>query len=104
MSLKYTVVLVWVVLLSCKMVMTSFEVVLVNRSVTDSFRVGKDGCTNDASVCTSSATCQSDGSYLCSESKPNFRNPNIIIGGGGLEYDDSYGCVSSEILRFEVGK
>ncbi|CAB4004021.1 Hypothetical predicted protein [Paramuricea clavata] len=85
------------------MVLTSCEVVLVNRNVKDSFRVGKDGCTNDASVCTSSATCQSDGSCLCSGSKPNFSNPNIIVGGGRLEYGDSYGCVSSEYLRFGVG-
>jgi hypothetical protein len=105
MSLKYTVVLVWVICLYYKVVMTGCEVVLVNRNITDSFRVGEDGCTNNVSVCTSSATCQSDGSCLCSgSSKPNFGNPNVIIVDGGLKYDDSYGCVSSELLRFGVGK
>ena len=105
MSLKYNIVLVWVICVYYKVVMTGCEVVLVNRNITDSFRVGEDGCKNNASdsVCTSLATCQSDGSCLCSGSKPNFRNPNIIV-GGGLEYGDSYGCVSSEHLRFGVGK
>ncbi|CAB4004024.1 Hypothetical predicted protein, partial [Paramuricea clavata] len=104
MSLKYNIVLVWAISLSCKVVMTGCEVVLVNRDDVDSFRVGEDGCTNNASVCTSSATCQSDGLCLCSDSEPNFRNPKIIVGGGGgLKYGDSYGCVSSNDLRFEVG-
>jgi hypothetical protein len=72
--------------------------------ITDSFRVGEDGCTNNASVWTISATCQFDGSScLCSGSKPNFRNPNIIVGGNVLKYGDSYGCVSSDHLRFGVG-
>ncbi|CAB4044499.1 Hypothetical predicted protein [Paramuricea clavata] len=102
MSLRYKVVLVWVTCLSCKVIMTGCEVVLVNRNVTDSFRVGNDGCTNDATVCTSSATCQSDGSCLCSDSKPNFRNP-VIIADGAIKYGDSYGCVSSEFMRSGVG-
>jgi hypothetical protein len=38
---------VWVIYLSYKMVMTGCEVVLVNRNVLDSFRVGKDGCTHN---------------------------------------------------------
>jgi hypothetical protein len=105
MSLKYTVALVWVICLCYKVVLTGCEVVLVNRDLRDSFRVGKDGCTNNTSVCTSPATCQSDGSCLCSVDKPNFRNPNIIVvgGGGGLKYGDSYGCVSSDDLRFGIG-
>jgi hypothetical protein len=44
MSLKYTVVLVWVICLSYKMVLTGCEVVWVRRDVVDSFHVGKDGC------------------------------------------------------------
>ena len=94
MSLKYTVVLVWVICLSCKIVLTGCGVVLVNRDLRDSFRVGKDGCTNDESVCTSSATCQSDGLCLCSVDKPNFRNPATRSGD-----DKSYGCLDSESIR-----
>jgi hypothetical protein len=105
MSLKYNIVLVWNICLSCKVVMTGCEVVWVNRNDVDSFRVGKDGCTNNASVCTSSAACQSDGSCLCSGNKPNFRNPEIVnADNGGLKYGDSFGCVNSENLRNEVGK
>ena len=104
MSLKYNVVLVWVIYLSCKVVMTAgCEVVLVSRNVTDSFRVGEDGCTNNASVCTSSATCQSDGSCLCNADKPNFRNP-VIIAEPSFMYGDSSGCVSSEFMRSGVGE
>jgi hypothetical protein len=44
MSLKLAVVLLWVICLSCKVVMTGCEVVLVNRNIIDSFRVGEDGC------------------------------------------------------------
>ena len=92
MSLKYTV---WVIYLCYKVVMTAgCEVVLVNRNVTDSFRVGKNGCTNDERVCTSSATCQSDGLCLCSADKPNFRNPAT------RRVDDkSYGCLDSKSIR-----
>jgi hypothetical protein len=75
MSLKYTVVLVWVIYLSCKVVMTGCEVVLVNRNITDSFRVGEDGCTNDATVCTDfGATCQLDGLCLCNVNGLIFEN------------------------------
>jgi hypothetical protein len=55
-----------------KVVMTGCEVVLVNRNVTDSFRVGKDGCTSDTSVCKSNATCQPDGSCLCNSKRPSY--------------------------------
>jgi hypothetical protein len=44
MSLKYTVVLVWAIYLSYKMVLTGCEVVWVRQDVVDSFHVGKDGC------------------------------------------------------------
>ena len=54
-----------------------YEVVLVNRNVTDSFRVGQDGCTNDKFVCPDFSTCQSDGSCLCNFTRPNYRNPVI---------------------------
>jgi hypothetical protein len=67
MSLKYTVVLVCVICLSFEVAVTGCKVVWVKRNVTDSFRVGKDGCTNDTSICRrSSATCQPDsGLCLC---------------------------------------
>ena len=69
------VVLLWFICLSCKVFMTGCEVVWVNRNVIDSFRVGKDGCTNDTSVCPSSSTCQTDsGLCLCRDSEPNFYN------------------------------
>jgi hypothetical protein len=104
MYLKYTELLVWVICSYYKVVLNGCEVVLVNRNDADSFRVGEDGCANNASVCPISTTCQSDGSCLCRDSEPNFRNPNIIVGGGGLKYGDSFGCVNSDDLRFGVGK
>ena len=104
MSLKYKAVLVWVICLSYKVVMTGGEVVLVNRNVTDSFRVGKDGCTNDTSVCTSSATCQSDGLCLCNkDSFCNFRNPVFEIDNGNLVYGETYGCVRHDHILLGIG-
>jgi hypothetical protein len=99
MSLKFTLVLVWVIYLSDKMVMTGCEVILVNRNALDSFRVGKDGCKFDTSVCTSHAKCQSDGSCLCSDDEPNFRNPRTKAGDG-----KDYGCLDSDSIRAGVGK
>ena len=100
---KYKLVLLWVICLFCEVITTGGEVVFVNRNVTDSFRVGKDGCTNDASVCTSvSATCQDDGSCLCNFKNPNYRNPVIEITSSELVYGDSYGCIESDIIRFGV--
>ena len=68
----------WAVCLSFEAFMTGCEVVWVNRNVTDSIRAGKDGCTNDTSVCPSHAECQADGSCLCDANNPNFRNPVIV--------------------------
>ncbi len=103
MSLKDKMVLVWVISLSYEVVMTSCEVVLVNRNVNDSFRVGKDGCTNNASVCTSVFTaCQDDGSCLCNSVRPSFRNPVIKHTGAKIISGDSYGCVDDDIIRFRV--
>jgi hypothetical protein len=99
MSLKFTVVLVWVIYLFYKMVMTGCEVVRVNRNALDSFCVGKDGCKFDTSVCTSRATCQSDNSCLCSDDEPNFRNPRTRAGDS-----KDYGCLDSESIRTGVGK
>ena len=103
MPLKYKVVLWWVICLSSKVVMTGGEVVAVNRNVTDNFRVGQDGCTNDTSVCTNvSATCrESDGSCLCNSTRPNFRNPVITP---NITYGDTYGCVDKFLMRFSVGE
>ena len=97
MSLKYTVVLVWVICLSCKVVLTGCEVVLVNRNVTDSFRVGQDGCTNDVRVCTDFGTAcrQSDGLCLCPVVQPDFRRPTRT---------KAYGCLSSVDIRAGVGE
>ena len=102
MFLKCKVVLVWVIFLSCEVVLTGCKVVWVNRNVADSFRVGKDGCTNDTSVCKSSATCQSDASCLCNSNKPSYRNPVIEVNGSKIVYGDSYGCIDNDIFRFNV--
>ena len=53
------------VCLSFKVVMTSYKVVCVSRNERDSFRVGKEDCTNNVNICNSSATCQADGLCLC---------------------------------------
>jgi hypothetical protein len=95
MSLKYTVVLVWAIYLSYKMVLTGCEVVWVHRDVVDSFHVGKYGCTYYSSVCTNSdATCRkSDGLCLYGILKPNYINPNTRTGD-----DKGHGCVNSYIV------
>ena len=83
------VLLFWFICLSCKVFMTGCEVVWVNRNVTDSFRVGKDGCTNDTSFCPSSSTCQIDsGLCLCRDSEPSFSNPK-----------GKPGCLSNRNIR-----
>ena len=75
---KYKVALLWVMYFSCEIVTIGAEVVLVNRNVTDSFRVGEDGCTNDSSVCPKSSTCQpGSGLCLCGH-KLNFRNSECV--------------------------
>ena len=102
---NYKLVLFWVVSLSLEAYMIRCEVVWVNRNVTDSFRVGKDGCTNDKSVCTNvSATCQPDGLCLCSEGLPNFRNPTIEASHGRYLYGSTYGCMRNSEILVGVGK
>ena len=96
MSLKYTVVFLWAIYLSYKMILTSCEVVWVNRDVVDSFHVGKDGCTYDSSVCTNShATCiNRGGECLCKVSNANFKNPTTRRGD-----NKGYGCLDDSNIR-----
>lgn len=98
-------VLLYGLCLSFKAVITSCEVVSVSRNVTDSFRVGKQGCTNNVNICTSSATCQADGSCLCHSKTPTYRNPVIECSvNKTLEYGHAYGCSKDEhILRRVLG-
>ena len=92
--------LLWFISLSCKIFMTGCEVAWVNRNVTDSFRVGKDGCTNNTSVCPSSSTCQADsGLCLCLDIEPSFRNPTRKPGN-----DTTYGCLSNRHIRLGAGE
>ena len=93
-------------LLLGKVTLSSCEVVFVDRKAVDYFYVGKDGCVNDTSVCTTrSATCKSDGWCLCSSSRQTHRNPVIEIDSGKTVYrKNSYGCVNNQYIRFDVGK
>ena len=79
MSLQSTVVLpaLWVTFWLSNVFMTvTSEVTLVNRNVTDSLRVGKNGCKRN-SHCPNSATCQSvSGLCLCIDNQRNFLNYN----------------------------
>ena len=96
MSVQYTMMFFLAICLLFRIVLIRCEVVLVNRNFTDSFRVGKDGCTKN-SDCPDSATCQSDsGLCLCSDSQPNFRNPTTS--------SKAYGCVSDENIQGKAGK
>ena len=98
MSFKYNVMLLWAICSMHKVVASNNEVVLVKRNDRDSFRVGKDGCTNNASVCTSSATCQPDtGLCLCKEDSPNFLN---LIEKCS---NDQYCCVTKNMIPKLVG-
>jgi hypothetical protein len=101
MSFKYTMVLMWVIYLFYKMVLTGCEVVLVNRNVLDSFRVGKDGCTHNSSVCTNSQSIcrKSDGLCSCTRFQPNFRNPRTRAGD-----DKGYGCINNKSIRTGAGE
>ena len=100
---NYELVLVWVVSLSFEACMAGCEVVWVNRNVTDSFRVGEGGCANDTSVCTNvSATCQDDGSCLCDEGSPNFRNPVIERSHGRYMHGNTHGCIGNSEIRSGV--
>ena len=102
---EYKVLLLWVVCLCCEVVTIGCEVVLVNRNVTDSFRVGKDGCTSDENVCTSvSETCQPDGSCLCNTGSPTFRNPVIESSSGTLIYGSTYGCIENKLIILGVSE
>ena len=83
-----------------KVTLSSCEVVSVKRNVVDSFLSGENGCTSNASVCTTrSATCQPDGWCLCSSSKPTFWNTIKEMG-----YLDNDGCVSNDYVRAGNGK
>ena len=95
MSLQYIVGLLLVPSLLC---MTASQVTFVNRNVTDSFRVGEDGCTKNTD-CPDSATCQYDsGLCLCSDGRPNFLNFTAISSS------ITYGCLQSESIRAGVGE
>ena len=99
MSVQHTVVSLWVISLLLKVVLLRCEVVLVNRNAIDSFRVGKDGCTNNtADICTMSARCQADsGLCICHREQPNFQlNPSK----NGTEV---YECRTSDDIQAGVG-
>ena len=88
------------VCLSCQVAITSCKVVSVSRNVTDSFRVGKDGCVNNVNVCTSSATCQKDGSCLCKPEFSSYRDRVIeMMVNGTLKYGSGYGCSKDKYIR-----
>ena len=88
----------------CQVQLTECQVTLVTRNVTDSFRVGEEGCKRNESICTSvQASCQEDGLCVCKEEFPHFSNPTIIkknTGGNSFElvYGDSYGCMKSDLF------
>lgn len=82
----------------CQVTLSDCEVTWVTRNVTDSFRIDQDGCLKDENVCTTTASCQNDGSCLCNKDKPHFRNPTIILSGGSLSFGNSYGCITSEYV------
>ena len=96
MILKYRVVVLWVLFLLVKLVLIRCQVTLVNRNVTDSFRVGKDDCTKNTD-CPTSATCLSDsGLCLCNDSLPNYINYTTKSGA-------FHGCAFSEGIRGGLG-
>ena len=98
MSFKSKVMLLWAVCSMHKVVVSSNEVVLVERNITDSFRIGKDGCRSDTSVCPSSATCQPDtGLCLCKKDSPHFLDH---VG----ENLSQYGCERTKNIRHHIGK
>ena len=100
MVVKYRVVLSWIVCLLFKVVSVRCEVTSVNRNVTDSFRVGENGCRIDANCSLSTtytATCQSDsGLCLCMDGQPNF----LFYDLAGVDYQ----CVKSWIIRVGFGE
>ena len=100
MVVKYRAGLSWVVCLLFKVVLLRCEVTLVNRNVTDSFRVGENGCRIDTDCSmstTSTATCQSDsGLCLCNDGQPNFLFHDL----SGVDYQ----CVTSANIRAGLGE
>ena len=96
MSFKCKAILLCAICSTCNVVAS--KVVLVKRNVRDSFRVGKDGCANNTSVCTSSATCQPDtGLCLCNENLPNFVNLIEKVSTG------QYLCINNNMIPYLVG-
>ena len=89
MSLKCTMVLLCGVCLSFKVVMTSYKVVCVSRNERDSFRVGKENCTNNVNICNSSATCQDNGLCLCNSNAPTLSVNKSLTNG------NAFGCVQN---------
>ena len=90
------------ILLLYNVIMSSCQELVVNRNVTDTFRVGDVGCKNDSSICTTrAAICQTDGSCFCNEDSPNFRNPVIERFD---KYGETFGCVKSEYILDRVGE
>ena len=75
---KYKVALLWVMYFSHEIVTIGGKVVLVNRNVTDSFRVGEDGCTSGSSVCPKSSTCQRDSGLCLCGHKLTFLNSECV--------------------------
>ena len=100
MSVQHTLLSLWVIPLLLKVVLMRCEVVLVNRNVIDSFRVGKDGCSNNTNICTISGECQVDsGLCLCLNGLPDFQlNPSSMMIGKKL-----YGCRSSADIQAGAG-
>ena len=97
MVLKYRVVLSWVVCLLFKVILIRCEVTLINRNVTDSFRIGEDGCTKNT-VCPTSAACQFDsGLCLCNDSLPNYINYTTMS-------DAFHRCVTGKSIRGGAGE
>ena len=82
----------------CQVTLSDCEVTWVTRNVTDSFRIDQDGCLKDENVCTTTASCQNDGSCLCNKHEPYFRNPIIISSGGNLSFGNSYGCTTNQYV------
>ena len=92
----------------CRVQLSECRVSLLTRNVTDSFRVGEEGCKGDQSICTSvQASCQENGLCLCKEEYPHFRNPTIIKSAKGnnypFGYGDTYGCVGKELIKSYLG-
>ena len=77
--------------------MAAGEVVLVNRNVTDSFRV-ENGCIRNNVCRTSFAKCHfNSGLCFCSADQPNFLHFNASSSA-------NYQCVNSTSIRAGVGE